>query len=160
MTTTDNTTRAIDIFEILKRIDLKDRNFYSNLDDAQKKAFVPVVIMQWLVCCDNDLQRLLVNEYVNKYVFKLYKHPEILYQLMICCSSGKPKFYKWNKVLRKSSKFPKSIELLKKHLSISTKRAEQDLQLIPNEQLIMLACEMGYQKDELKDLQTELKQRL
>jgi len=158
--TTPTNTRAVDIFEILKRIDLKDRMFYSNLDDAGKKAFIPVVVMQWLMCCQDDLQRLLVNEYVNKYVFKLYKHPELLYQLMICCSSGKSRFYKWDKALRKPNKFPVCVELLKNHLQISTKRALQDLQLIPNDQLIMLACESGYQKEQLKDLQTELKQRI
>jgi hypothetical protein len=153
-------SQPINIFDLLKKIDIKDIHYYNSLDDAQKKGFVPVVIMQWLMCCEDDLQRIMVNEYVNKYVFKLYKHPELLYQLMVCCTTGNPKFYKWNKNNNASTKFPKSIKIIKDHLQISTKRAIADFHLIPNEEILMLACDLGYQKDDFKDLQNELKLRI
>lgn len=153
--------RALDIFTVLRNIDLKNRDFFTNLTEEERKGFAPVVVMQWLTCGtqNDELQNILINEYVNKYVFNLYKHPDLLYRLMVCCSTGTPQFYKWTKSAKKENKYPKSVALLQRHFSCSTKRAIEMLTMVPNDELLMLACDYGYQADDYKALQKELKNR-
>lgn len=151
--------RALDIFEVLRNVDSKNRNFLDGLTDEQRKAFVPFIVMQWMTCGPDEFQTVMVNELVNKHAFALYKHPELLYKLMVCASSGTPQFYKWSKQAKKEDKYPESIKLLKKHLMCSSKRANEIIHLVPNDELLMLACDYGYQKEEYKKLQKELKNR-
>lgn len=153
------TERKLDIFEVLRNIDQKNISFYNDLNEDQKKAFVPFVTMQWLACSQDDFQTIAINEFVNKYAFSLHKHPDLLYKLMTCCVSGQNQFYKWKKTAKVTDAYPESIKLLKHHLQCSTKRAREIIHLVPNDELLMLACDYGYQKDEYKKLQKELKQR-
>lgn len=151
--------RLLDIFEVLSNIDNKNVDYYDNLSDEQKKAFAPIVIAQWMCCSKSEIQTILTNEFVNKYIYSLYKHPELLYKLMTCCSMGVRQFYKWNKVEKQTSNFPKSIELIKKCMSYSTKQAIAVLPLISSEEIILMAYDFGYQQNEIKILTKELKSK-
>ena len=149
----------LNIFELLENIDKQNINYFKNLSDREKKQFVPVVVMQWLSCTSDPSQIVLLNEIVNKRIFSLYKHPELMYYLMTTCTSGSKKFYKWKKPTKRNVKYPKSVEVIKEALEYSTKRAMESLPMLSNDDILDIARDLGYQQDKLKELTKELKVR-
>lgn len=155
--------KRLDIFGLLRNIDKQNIEYYSALSDDEKKAFAPVVLMQWMFCLknpsENPLQRILLNEVVNPYIFKLYKHPELLYYLMCVCAPGYQQQYKWKKPNVTESKFPRSLEIVKRVYGYSTKLAEQSMPVLTNEDILQFAIDLGTDADEMKKLKQELKKR-
>jgi hypothetical protein len=149
----------LDIFKVLERIDLQDKTFYTKLSKEDKKLFVPIVVMQWLSCSNNVSQNILLNEIVNKNIFTLYKHPELLYKLMTICTNGKKNFYKWKKPANKNINFPLSINIIKESLGYSTKNAIQSLPSLKNDDILEIARDLAYDDTKIKDLKKELNLR-
>lgn len=149
----------LNIFEVLQKIDEGDKDYLRRLPEHHQKQFVPFVTMQWLNCTDDLGQKVLLNEVVNKRIFKLHKHPELLYQLMVSIGDGRKKFYKWKKPPTKQYKFPKAVKVVKEATGYSTERANDSLKVLSNDVIVGFAMELGYQKDQLKELQKELSKR-
>lgn len=149
-----------DLFAALRSIDSKDKHWYDNLSENTKKQVPPVVLMQWLMGSTNEFQTVVVNEVVNPYIFSLYKHPSLLCKLMVTTSSGKVGRYSWIKNTSKKIKYPSSVELLQRVYSVSAKEAKNMMSMISSDELIILASQLGWQKDAIKDLQKELKDRV
>ena len=155
--------KQLNIFDVLRNIDKQNIGFYRALSDEDKKAFVPFVTMQWMFCLqnpnDNPLQRVLLNEFVNDKVFSLYKHPELLYYLMCVATPGHPQRYKWKKPASTETKFPKSLDIVKRVYGYSTRVAEQSMPLLTNNDILEFAQDLGIEVDEIKKLKLELKKR-
>ncbi len=144
---------------MLAKIDEQDIQYYRNLSNDEKKQFSPFVVMQWLACTKNQTQIVLLNEIVNKRIFSLYKHPELLYNLMTTCTSGTKSFYKWKKPPQRQHKFPISVKVVKESLEYSTVKAIDSVPALTNDDIMSIARDLGYQQDKLKDLTKELKKR-
>lgn len=152
-------TDKLDLFEVLGKLDIKDIDWFDKLNSDQQKQLVPVVLMQWLFCGNNHHQLLILNEYVNRYIFSLYKHPKLLIKLLMVATTGKKQFYKWSKPKNKVPKYPKSKNLLQRITDESVMEIETYFHLIPSANILLLASTIGLQQDAIKDLQKELKDR-
>lgn len=155
--------KRFDIFGMLRNIDKQNIPYYTSLPEEERKAFAPVVLMQWMFCLerpsDNPLQRILLNEVVNPYIFSLHKHPELLYYLMCVSAPGVQQRYKWKKVSSSESKLPRTIDVVKRAYGYSTKLAEQALPVLTNDDIIEFALDLGMDNDDVKKLKLELKKR-
>ena len=156
----EEAVEKFDLFAALRSIDCKDKHWYDNLPEGIKKQVPPVVLMHWLIGSSNDYQTVVVNELVNPYVFSLYKHPGLLCKLMVAASSGKTSRYTYIKNTSKKLKFPKSVSLIQRVYDVSAKEANIMFPLIGSDELIILASQFGWQKDSIKELQKELKDRV
>jgi hypothetical protein len=85
---------ALDIKKELAAVDLRDKNFYDNLTDEEKKDFNPYILMRFVsnVDGDDDLQEWfleMTNELVNKNHWKLSKnHKGLLWKLYSGVGAG------------------------------------------------------------------------
>jgi hypothetical protein len=149
----------INIFEVLEKIDTVNIDYFQSMSQEQFKQVVPYVIMQWMACTKDKNQIVLLNEIVNKRIFSLHKHPKLLVYLLMACSDGSKKFYKWKKPSVKQLKFPKSVKVMKEATGYSTNRILEYMHVYSNEDILQYANELGYQQDELKDLSKELADR-
>lgn len=152
-------TDKLNIFHILERIDRRDVEYYQKLTDAEKKQVVPYVLMQWMTGTSDKNQIILINEVVNKRIFSLYKHPELLVYLLMACSDGRKKHYSWKKHQSKQYKFPKALAVMKEATGYSTIRMSESLHVYSNEDILQYASELGHQSDFIKELKTELSKR-
>ena len=81
-------------------IDKKDRNFYNNLSDEQKKAFSAWMMMRY---CSSVQGRdaanyiYMTNELVNYQFMEVSKHPELQWLLLSACGVGKIQFHPYLK---------------------------------------------------------------
>ena len=149
-------TDKLDMFEVLKQIDKQNITFYDNLEPAQKKQFVPLLTMRWL-SSGSKVQQQMLNTIVNPMVFKLHRHPGLLYKLMVATSDGKAKRYSWVKKKSKEKNPAMSIEIIARYYEVSKKDAARYRSQLSSEDILDMADSLGYDKDQIKKLKTELK---
>lgn len=154
------TTRKVDIFKVLGNINSKDREYFSELTEDQQKSLHPFVLMRWMSGVKDPLQIMLLNEFVNPYVFSLANHKRLMMDLLTACSPGKFRRYNWMKSNKqKTSNTPLSLAIVKEMFTYSTREALRSIHLIDNDTIMMYAIELGRQADEIRDLKKELRTR-
>lgn len=94
--------RKLDLSTLLSAIDKRDYTFYKRLDPDAQKEFSPLVIMRFMSSAPDkngmhEFCLLTINEFVNKDLFSLSKHPELVYMLLCLSGTGKNLFHKWIK---------------------------------------------------------------
>lgn len=146
----------LDIWELLRAIDSNDRAFLTKLPEGQRKGFAPIVALRWLSGSSNDTQLVNLNELVNSTVFNLYKHPDLLYKLMVVATPPGKKNYNWIKQ-KKREKLTKRIDVVKRYLSVPSKQAAEFAPLYSSEELLEMADALGDTKEFVKLLKAELK---
>lgn len=146
----------VDIFEVLKHIDKKDITFYEKLTDEQKKSVVPLLTMRWL-SGGTALQTQLANAIVNPLVFRMYKHPGLLYKLMVACSDGKERRYSWIKKKSKDKSSPVSAEVIAAYYKCSKKDAIRYKKRLTVDDVIEMADAIGYDKEQIQKIKAEFK---
>jgi len=150
--------RALDIFMLLEQIDRKNYAIWGSLTDEQRKEFSPLVTMRWMAGCTVPVQLILLNEIVNLSVFSLPDHRELLLKLLTVCSSGKSKRYQWiNYKAAGGRRSKRAVDLISEHYKMTEREADDARRLFSDEEIMQLAEDQGWQKDELRDLQKELK---
>jgi len=147
---------ALDIWQLLAAIDKKDTSFFSKLTPEQRKGYSPLIAMRWSTGCNDPKQILHVNELVNRYVFNLGKHPELLYKLQCAASSGIPRRYSWTASKSKTKKI-KGLDIVMEYYDWGVREATAAIKLLSSEDIIAMAEDLGYQKDALSKLKKELK---
>jgi peptide subunit release factor RF-3 len=146
----------LNIFTVLNHIDRKDRSYFNTLTEKQQKAFQPLVAMMWMGCTDDKQQLYLLNETVNPYIFALHQHKELLYKLLTVASSGKVKRYKWSRKKKaKQSSIP--IEIISQYYNCNLEDAEYTFALLEPEEIVEMAEDLGYDKEEVTKLKKILK---
>lgn len=143
----------LDIFEVLKKIEQKDRTYFFNLPAELKRAFAPIVVMRWLTGNSDALQIYQINMYANKYVFSLSKDPELIYLVLTACSSGNQHRNKWMPKKSQSNKL--RLSCIAQMYSISSKDALNYVDKFSPDEFVSFAQELGWTKEETKKLQEE-----
>ena len=82
----------LNIANEMRCFDLKDRNFYNELTDEEKKKFSNFLMIRWgsSVNGSSDLQHFYLvatNERLNKHFFTLHKHPQLQW---LCATTVSP----------------------------------------------------------------------
>jgi len=146
---------ALDIFKLLEDIGSKG-DAYARLTDDEKKGFAPVVVQRWLTGVKDERQIIALNSFANKHVFALGKHPHLLSLVFQACVSKVPRRYFWLGVKSKSKK-PLRDEVLKQRFEWSSNelRKQGPLSFTPTE-IMQLAEELGWQKEDITKLKKEL----
>lgn len=150
--------RALNIFDALNKISVKQRGYYESLSEEQQKEFLPIVLMRWLSCTHDARQVYFINEIVNPFVFSLHKHKQLLAQLMTVSTSGSSQRYNWMKAkLKKTSGTPNIVNLVKEYYGYSTRRAVEVLPLLRDSDILGYAEDLGRQPDDISKIKKELK---
>ena len=133
--------KKIDLKSMLGAVDRRNKEFYSQLSDEQKKEFSPFMVMRWTSTIKGSKQLQehyleLTNEFLNKDFSVLYKHKELCWMLASIIGIGRNQFHPWIGVSKKTKK-----EILKDRFSslypslnqdelkilLSNKKAVQDI---------------------------------
>lgn len=77
----------------MKEFDSKNRNFYDELSDEERKKFATFLMIRWgsSVSGSSDLQTVYLeycNENLNKHFFALHKHPKLQWLMATTVSPG------------------------------------------------------------------------
>ena len=146
----------IPLKEIMAAIDKKDRNFYNNLSDEQKKAFSAWMMMRY---CSSVQGRdaanyiYMTNELVNYQFSEVSKHPELQWLLLSACGVGKIQFHPYLKPPNSRKKKNKIFEFI---YSIYPHMKAEDINnmidINTKEELTEFAQSHGYDDKTIKDI--------
>lgn len=96
---TETKKHKLDIFSTLYAIDNNQLTYLDSLTEEERKGFVPVVVMRWASAIEDKrksaINVMLINEFVNKHFWALYKHPELQFKLMAMVGIGKTQRHQW-----------------------------------------------------------------
>ena len=145
----------LDIFDLLGKLNNpKSGDIYSKLTEEEKKGFAPIVVMRWMSGTSDERQIMLLNEFVNPYVFALGKHPHLLMLLLQVASSKTNKRYYWLGIKSKQKNI-ESMKVVGEYFDMSDREVSTLNPFPPEAEVMQMAEELGWQKDELTKLKKE-----
>lgn len=139
----------LDIFEVLRNINKKNYNYVQDLDEDQRKQFSPYIVNQWLCCSNSALQIVLMDNLVNRRLFKLSKHPNLIYKLFCIAAVDKNARYTW---LYKKAEKSDTIDIISKYLNCTKRDASRDKDYFSSTDIKEMIITLGYQPSEIKKL--------
>ena len=146
----------IPLADVMLAIDRKNRSWYDNLSDEQKKAFSAWMMMRYAssVQGGNAASYLfMVNECVNKNFMDLSKHPELQWLLFTLCGSGKKEFHPYIKPPTSRKKKNKVAEWLSEQYPLmKADEINMLMEINDTEDFKSLAREAGMTDKEIKEL--------
>jgi len=147
----------LDIKRELKAVDTKDRDFYDNLTDEEKKAFSPYILMRYTsnVQGDRDIQEWFLentNEFVNKNHWDLSKnHKGLLWKLFSSTGVGVSCYHPY----LAASKKEKTDKIIKLLAELYPARKLEDLKILASSMndndREELFDQMGFDKKQRKE---------
>tara|TARA_B100000809_G_scaffold203624_1_gene204753 strand:+ start:252 stop:656 length:405 start_codon:yes stop_codon:yes gene_type:complete len=126
---------------MLGAVDRRNKEFYSQLSDEQKKEFSPFMVMRWTSSIKGSKQLQehyleLTNEFLNKDFSVLYKHKKLCWMLASIIGIGTNQYHPWIGVGKKTKKeiladrfsslYP-SLNQDELNILLSNKKAIQDI---------------------------------
>lgn len=147
----------LNIANEMTQLDRKNRQFYDELTDDERKKFSTYLMVRWSssVQADSDIQAYYVmscNENLNKHFFNISRHPKLQWLCATAVSPGIGTFrHQWippkkkDGVDNKASKFLREIYPLAKDDEIELLR-----QLNTKDDLKQLAKEHGWDDRRIK----------
>ncbi len=146
----------IPLADVMLAIDRKNRSWYDNLNDEQKKAFSAWMMMRYAssVQGGNAASYLfMVNECVNKNFMDLSKHPELQWLLFTLCGSGKKEYHPYIKPPTSRKKKNKVAEWLSEQYPLmKADEINMLMEINDTEDFKSLAREGGMTDKEIKEL--------
>lgn len=150
-------TDKLNIANEMRVFDNKDRDFFKNLTDEERKKFSTYLMIRWgsSVQGSTELQQyylLSCNENLNKHFFDLAKYPELQWLSATTVSPGMGTFrHDWIKQKKRESSNNKTIKFLRQFYP---ELKEDELELLAaintTEDLKQLAREHGWDDRRIK----------
>lgn len=150
----------IDIFEVLKRANKKDYEYFSNLTPKEKDAFQPWVAMRFMSTGQDgyeSIHSILMTHYVlNKNFQIISKHKDLFYRLMCVTGDGNTKRHYMPKPPKGKHLSPMISELVSEINGERLDDEEAYIFLMKNDfelyELKEIAEDLKWEKDKIKDL--------
>ena len=147
----------LNITNEMQQLDRKNRLFYDELTDEERKKFSTYLMVRWgsSVQADSDIQAYYVmscNENLNKHFFNIAKHPKLQWLCATAVSPGIGTFrHQWIAPKKKDGVDNKSVKFLRELFPMS-KDDEIELlrQLNTKDDLKQLAREHGWDERRIK----------
>jgi hypothetical protein len=150
-------TDKLNIANEMRAFDTKDRNFYRDLTDEERKKFSNYLMIRWgsSVQGSSELQQyylLSCNENLNKHFFDLTQYPELQWLSATTVSPGMGTFrHDWIKQKKREGSANKAVKFLRQ---IRPELKEDDLELLAKintvDDLKQLARSHGWDDKKIK----------
>lgn len=90
--------RKLDIFDLLGAIGRRDFDWLSKQPEDARREFAPPVALRWLSAVEGDAADYMIvatNERVNRRMWDIHQHPDLIYRLMASTGFGTRQRHKW-----------------------------------------------------------------
>ena len=147
---------SFDLFDGLHQLSKRDLQWYDKLSEEDKKAASPFVIARWMTGTSDPAQIIRLNTFVNPYCFSLGQDKALLFKLIAAAATGKTTRYQWLKSPGSKKAMKLSVTALSQYYDVSTREAALYLKTVNKEDIIEIAEQLGWEKDELTKLKKEV----
>jgi hypothetical protein len=151
----------LELNRVLAAIDAKDRNFYDNLTDEERKGFSPFLAIRYASSVSHDMPEVCeyvlhaTNSRANPHFLDLSDHPKLQWLLLTTTSMGLgPMRHSWIKPLRgKKTSNDRAREFLSREFpGASNDELSILLAINSHEEILAYANDLGYQSDQIEKL--------
>lgn len=144
---------SINLNAMLGAMDIGDGDFYTRLDEDQKKEFSAWLAMRWASSVPGDLETLRrVNSRVNVKFSNLVNHPELQWRLIASCGTGIKRRHEFIPPPKKQKK-NKLIEVMGELFPmLSGAELEILVAITPKEEIKILLQDLGLDNKEIKGI--------
>jgi hypothetical protein len=147
---------ALDLFGFLGQLNRRDPLAYDKLTEEAQKVAHPLVIMRWLSGTRDPAQVIALNERANRYVFSLGTEKPLLFKLLAASCTGRTGRASWLKGPG-SNNAKLTIQAIMAKYECSEREAREYVELLDDADIVTCAEDAGWDKDQVKKLQVELK---
>lgn len=144
-------TRTVNIFDTLKRIDLRQEDYYDTMLETDQKQLHPLVMTRWMSGTSDPAVIQMLNLTNNKYNFILAAHKPLLMRMLLLSSSGQSRRYQWLSKTKDTSQ-SRSLRVLREYYTCSQREADSYIKMHTMDELVQMAEFVGWQDDEIKAL--------
>jgi len=147
----------LDIGYEMAQLDLRNRQFYDELTDEERKKFSTYLMLRWgsVVNGIPELQQYYlqaINERVNKRFFDINKHPKLQWLLLTTVSPNMGKHrHEWIAYNSKIAKNKRAQKLLELYPHIKSDEAELLSYKISNEEFQAILMNFAMSDKEIKE---------
>lgn len=147
----------LDIFRLLGMIGSPNSgDIYKGLTNDEKKGFAPLVVMRWMSGTSDERQIMALNTFANRFIFPLAKHPHILMHLLQACSSKAGGRSQWLGIKGGTKKTQLRNDVIMEYFDYSVNELRALTVFPSNDEIISMAEELGWQKEEMVKLKKEM----
>lgn len=151
-------TFKLDIFKLLGQINsASSGDIYVKLTDEEKKGFTPLVTMRWLSGTSDQSQIIALNTFANRFTFPLAKHPHLQMLLLQVCCSKRGGRNNWYGIKGGSKKTQMRNQVMMEYYEWSANEMRDCTVFPSDDEIVEMAEDLGWQKDEVAKLKKELK---
>lgn len=134
-------------------MDTKDRNFYRNLSEQQKKDFSAWLSMRYASSVEGQFgaySLYAVNEVVNRNFHDLRHHPELQWLLLTAVATGKPQKHVFIAPGKRGKKDKLSEMISNMYPHFKPDEIQLFISVNSKEQIKLIARKHGYSDEEIK----------
>lgn len=152
----------LDLASVLQAIDKGDLNFYSRLNDEEKKGYVPLVLMRYISSVTDQNKNaayavMATNDLVNVGFWQLDKHKELQHKLLCLCGLGNKQYRPWLSYKSRKAKNKIYEFLMEQYPLLNDDEIELIYSNLTTETFKEFLINNGMLDKEIKDLMTEWK---
>jgi hypothetical protein len=147
----------LDIGYEMAQLDTKNRAFYDELTDEERKKFSTYLMLRWGSAVGGEpiLQQYYLqamNERVNKRFFDLGKHPKLQWLLLTTVSPNMGKHrHEWMAFVARKSKNKRADIIAKLYPEYKLDDCELMANSIPDAEFKVMLIELGWNDKEIKE---------
>ncbi|MFA5489228.1 MAG: hypothetical protein WC284_08420 [Candidimonas sp.] len=154
----------LEIKDVLESIDRRDKNFYSNLSDEDKKGFVPFTALRFCssVSGSKDITdyHLLATNEINKHFFELTSHPDLQWKLLTVVGLGTKQYHNWIGPMKRSKTSSMISELVRQIYPWWTDdEIDTYIRINSVDYFVDLAEQYNYDKKQIDQIKKELNEK-
>ncbi|GEM_PF-1919563 len=159
------TKYKLNMFDALRAMDLKNRDFYDNLNEQEKKGFAPFVMVRWASSVSHSMAEMdewwlkATNQRFNMNLLNLNsettKHPKLQWLMATTTSPGMGAMkHQWIGYKKKTGKVNNKIKnfLILQFPTLSDDEIIFLMTTITNKELKQYAQDLGYNDNDIRSI--------
>jgi competence protein ComGC len=153
----------LNISNEMRQFDLKNRHFYDELNEEERKKFSTYLMLRWGSAIQNpntDLQSYYIqsmNQQVNKHFWDLNKHPKLQWLLLTCVSPNMGVFkHEWIAFKGKTAQNKRVEFLAQLYPEMKLQDVEVMSKLTSDAEIKQQLLDMGYNESDIKKIMKDV----
>lgn len=127
----------MNIQQVLREVCNENFDFFLGMTEEEVKELPPYVLALWLrgSAHDRASHTIMTDMYLNTHLFRLYKHPKLLYLLACAGNSGISTYPKFQFIKDKKETDTKTVKAIRHHYDCNEVEAQMYQKLLTDEEI-------------------------
>ena len=153
-----DTKYKLNMFDALRAMDKKNRNFYDNLNEQERKGFAPFVMVRWASTVDHSMQEMdewwlkATNQRFNTDLLNISHHPKLQWLTATTASPGMGAMkHQWIGYKKKTGKTNNKLKkfLIGEYPTLNDDEIDFLMSQLSNKEIKQYALDLGYNDKEI-----------